>query len=83
MIDCLHPDISISRQADILDISRSSFYYKKRRDPEEVRITRAIDEIYTRRPFYGSRRMKDALDVLSCDSYRQASGAPLNAAHGD
>jgi putative transposase len=61
LIDRSHPDISISRQTEILDVSRSSIYYEPRRDPEEIRLTRAIDEVYTRRPFYGSRRMADAL----------------------
>lgn len=56
-----HADISISRQAELLGISRSSIYYEPLSDPEEIRIIRAIDEIYTQRPFYGSRRMKDAL----------------------
>lgn len=61
LIDRSHPDISISRQTEILGVSRSSAYYAPRCNPEEVRITRAIDEIYTDRPFYGSRRMKDEL----------------------
>lgn len=61
LIEPLHPDISISRQTELFGVSRSSLYYTPRPDPEEVRITRAIDEIYTKRPFYGSRRMKDAL----------------------
>ena len=61
LIDHSHSDISISRQSEILGVSRSSIYYQSRPDPEEVLITRAIDEVYTRHPFYGSRRMKDAL----------------------
>lgn len=61
LIDRSHSNISIARQAELLDISRSSIYYIPRPDPEEVLITRAIDEIYTRLPFYGSRRMKGAL----------------------
>jgi putative transposase len=61
LVERVNPDISISRQAELLDISRASLYYTPRPDPEEVRITRAIDEIYTRWPFYGSRRIKDAL----------------------
>ena len=44
-----------------MGVSRTSLYYKPIPNPEEVLITRAIDEVYTRRPFYGSRRMKDAL----------------------
>jgi len=61
LVDPSHTDISISRQAELMGVSRASFYYKPIPDPEEVLITRAIDEVYTRRPFYGSRRMKDAL----------------------
>jgi putative transposase len=61
LIERAHPDISVSRQAALLDLSRASIYYTPRHDTEDVRITRAIDELYTRRPFYGSRRMKDAL----------------------
>ena len=61
LIDRFHPDISLSRQTELLGVSRASLYYRSRPDPEEVRLTRAIDEIYTRRPFYGSRRMADAL----------------------
>lgn len=61
LIDRAHPNISISRQAELIGVSRASFYYKPIPDPEAVRITRAIDEVYTRHPFYGSRRMQDAL----------------------
>lgn len=61
LIERSHPNISISRQAGLIGVSRASIYYKPIPDPEEVRITRAIDELYTRYPFYGSRRMKDAL----------------------
>ena len=56
-----HADISIARQADLLGISRASIYYAPLPDPEEIRITRAIDELFTQYPFYGSRRMKGAL----------------------
>lgn len=61
LISRSHPDISLTRQTELLGVSRASLYYTPRPDPEEIRITRAIDEIYTRRPFYGSRRMKGAL----------------------
>lgn len=61
LIDRSLSNISVSRQANLIGVSRASLYYQPRPDPEEVRITRAIDELYTRYPFYGSRRMKDAL----------------------
>lgn len=61
LIDRNNSDISISQQAELIGVSRSSLYYESRPDLEEVRVTRAIDELYTRRPIFGSRRMMDAL----------------------
>jgi putative transposase len=56
-----HSDISILRQTDLLDISRSSVYYQPTVDPEDVAIMNAIDEIFTNYPFYGHRRIKPEL----------------------
>lgn len=53
--------ISIIRQAELLDISRSSFYYEPRIDPEDKIIMDAIDEIFTESPFYGHRKIKPEL----------------------
>ena len=53
-----HPYISIARQTELLDISRASIYYQPVIDEEDIRAMHAIDEIYTDRPFYGSRRMR-------------------------
>ena len=58
-----NPDISISRQAELLGISRSSLYYQPTVNPEDLIIMNAIDEIFTKRPFYGHRRIRrDLLD---------------------
>ena len=61
LVEPEHPDISVSRQAELLGISRSSIYYKPVQNEEDVVITRLIDEIYTEAPFYGSRKIKAAL----------------------
>lgn len=53
--------ISLSRQADLLNISRSSIYYEPARDLEDIRIMNAIDEIFTKYPFYGHRRIREDL----------------------
>ncbi len=55
------PDFSLAKQAELLDISRSSFYYVPRDDPENKKIMDLIDAIYTDYPFYGSRRIKNEL----------------------
>lgn len=54
--------MSLLVQADLLSISRSSLYYQP--EPpraEEVALRHRIDEIYTRWPFYGSRRISASL----------------------
>lgn len=62
MIDREDDRISLSRQAQLLQISRASLYYEPIVNLEEIRTMNAIDEIYTRYPFYGSRRIKDELE---------------------
>ena len=53
---------SLSRQCQILNISRSSFYYRPVGDrPETLDLMRQIDELFTAHPFYGSRQMKRTL----------------------
>lgn len=56
-----HPFISIARQTELLAISRSSMYYQPAVDEQDIRAMNAIDEIYTARPFYGSRRIRNDL----------------------
>lgn len=50
--------ISISRQSELLEISRASLYYKPVIDEQDLRAMRALDELYTKLPFYGSRKLK-------------------------
>lgn len=53
-----HPDISLRRQCELLDISRASLSYVPVVNPEDERTKGFIDRIYTDCPFYGSRRMR-------------------------
>lgn len=53
--------ISIARQANLLNLSRSSLYYKPVVRTDDSRIMNYIDKVYTDYPFYGSRRITDAL----------------------
>ncbi len=53
-----HPGLSLSRQCQVLAISRSSFYYAPRGErPENLALMRRIDELFMKYPFYGSRQM--------------------------
>jgi putative transposase len=53
-----HPEISLRRQCALLGVNRSGLYYQPAGEgAENLRLMRLIDEEYTQRPFYGSRRM--------------------------
>lgn len=41
-----------------MGISRASFYYEPKVDEADLAIMKNIDEIFTKRPFYGSRRIR-------------------------
>jgi putative transposase len=61
MIDRSH-ELPVSRQAELLGISRGSVYY----EPEPVsdadhRLMRRIDELHLEHPFAGSRMLRDML----------------------
>ena len=53
-----HPELSLSRQCQVLSISRSSLYYTpKGESVENLALMRRIDEVFLKYPFYGSRQM--------------------------
>ena len=56
MIASDRPGLSLSRQCQILSISRWAFYCTpKGESPETLALMRRIDEVFLRYPFYGSR----------------------------
>ncbi|WP_206193290.1 IS3 family transposase [Virgibacillus dokdonensis] len=62
MLDWNGSELSIKTQAELLNLNRSSLYYRPvEPSPEELRIKNRIDEIYTECPFYGSRRISETL----------------------
>src|SRR5699024_8674704 len=57
-------ELPISHQADLLGINRSSLYYKPvQPSQEEVAIKNRIDEIYTKYPYFGSRKITEMLNA--------------------
>lgn len=63
MLEPTSTEVSLKTQAELLSISRSSLYYcALPPSPEEVAIKHRIDELYTRWPFYGSRRITVVLN---------------------
>ena len=51
-------ELSITKQCELLSVSRSSYYYKPVPENEEnLQLMRLIDQEYLSKPYYGSRRM--------------------------
>ena len=61
MIDPTH-ELSITRQAEVLDISRASVYYLPRpMSDTDLALMRRIDELHLAHPFAGARMLRDLL----------------------
>lgn len=58
MIERDNPEMSLTTQADLLGLSRSSLYYVPAGpSAREIAIKHRLDELYTAHPFLGSRKM--------------------------
>jgi putative transposase len=56
--------LSVARQCELVGLPRSTWYYQPAAETaENLALMRRIDELYLRWPFYGSRRMAEALGV--------------------
>jgi len=62
MVEREGSELSLGAQAELLNLSRSSLYYKPiPPTAEEIAVKHRIDEIYTESPFYGSRKITGQL----------------------
>lgn len=58
MIEGGHPGLSVARQCELIGLPRSSLYYRPWGESQEnLELMQRMDEVYTRWPFYGVRRM--------------------------
>lgn len=63
MIDWNDIEIPTTTQAELLGLNQSSLYYKLVDSfPEKLAIKNRIDEIYTKHPYFGSRRLTVTLN---------------------
>ena len=61
MIDPAHK-LAVTHQAKLLDLSRSSVYYRPAPTPEsDLTLMRRIDELHLEHPFAGARMLRDML----------------------
>lgn len=64
-IETDHPEISIVKQCELLEISRSGFYYEPVPETEEnLSIMRWLDEQYMDIPFFGVERLLVLLVIM-------------------
>jgi putative transposase len=62
LVEVDHPELSVRRQCELLGLNRSTFYSEPNgATPEDLRLMRLIDEVDTDCPFYGSRKITEAL----------------------
>jgi putative transposase len=72
MVSRPHPHFSIGEQCALLKVPRSTLYYKpKPVTDDDLTLMRRIDEIYTKWPFYGSRKIVRELRDERCDVKRK------------
>lgn len=58
MVDPSYKDIPVSVQASLLEVNRTSLYYRpKEYDEEDLKVKADIDRIYTAHPEFGYRRI--------------------------
>ncbi len=66
--------VPVKRQAELLELSRSSVYYEPRPISErDLRLMRRIDELHLAAPFYGSRKLAEQLRREGHDIGRRMS----------
>jgi putative transposase len=71
MIDRDHP-LSITRQAELLDISRGTVYYLPRPvSAADLALMRKIDALHLEHPFMGARMLRDQLRRQGIDAGRR------------
>jgi len=71
LIDTQAQELSLSKQSNILGISRTSLYYKpKPMSAYNLQILNAMDEIYTDNPEYGYRYIIKGLLTMALPSVK-------------
>jgi len=52
-----HPKLTLKRQCELVGIARSTAYYHPYISPKDILLMNRIDEIFSKYPFYGKRRI--------------------------
>lgn len=66
MVDKQHTQVSVARQCELLQVSRSGFYYQPAQEsPGNLAVMRMLDEQYLKTPFFGVERLLVTLLVIA------------------
>jgi putative transposase len=73
LVEWEHGELSVSAQAQLLSLNRTSLYYQPvPPSAEEIALKHRIDELYTAHPYYGSRRITEQLQREGREVNRKA-----------
>jgi putative transposase len=63
-VDATHAELSLRRQCELLQVNRSTLYYKAREaDIDDISLLNEIRDVWERYPFYGYRRITKELQA--------------------
>jgi putative transposase len=79
MIEPGKKNMAVSRQCQIIGLSKTAYYYHKRPlNPEMKKLLDAVDEIYTKTPFYGTRKIGKELRKRGFEAGRMRIRSLMN-----
>jgi putative transposase len=59
-----HEHLSVARQCQLVGLPRSSWYYEPHGESaENLALMRAIDKLYIKRPFFGTRKVRQHFGI--------------------
>jgi len=62
LVESGYPGLSLRRQCELLELPRSSYYFKPSPESSEnLELMQLMDRIHLKRPFFGSRQMTEFL----------------------
>lgn len=65
MVDKTHKKMSVRRQCEVLELSRSGYYYEPGKETAyNLMLMKLMDEEYTRKPYYGGPRLTAHLNKM-------------------
>lgn len=74
MVERESEDLSVRIQVELLSLNRSGVYYHPQPpSPAEIQLKHRIDAIYTKWPFYGSRKITAQLQLEGVEINRKAT----------